>query len=85
MVPKQPPDDTVLERRVAFGQRLREARERAGLTQTAVAARAGMDRSFYADVEAARHSVSIDKVFAIADVIGIHAAELFSGLSTTGE
>ncbi|WP_171052816.1 helix-turn-helix domain-containing protein [Streptomyces marianii] len=68
--------DLTAERRVAFGRRLREVRERAGLTQTAAAKAAGLDRSFYAEVESARHSVSVDRLYAIADALGVSVHEL---------
>uniref|UniRef100_UPI003F490F5B helix-turn-helix domain-containing protein n=1 Tax=Amycolatopsis sp. CA-096443 TaxID=3239919 RepID=UPI003F490F5B len=67
-------------RRAAFARRLRFLRERAGKSQAAVAAAAGVDRSFYVEVEGAKHSVSVDKVFLIADALGIAVAELFTGL-----
>lgn len=63
--------------RLAFGRRLRALRTRAGLTQTAVAASAGMDRSFYAEVEAAIHSVSVDRIPALARALGVEPYELF--------
>ncbi|MEV5374993.1 helix-turn-helix transcriptional regulator [Streptomyces nondiastaticus] len=63
--------------RLAFGQRLRTLRKRAGLTQTAAAAAAGMDRSFYAEVEAARHSVSVDRIPALARALGVEPYQLF--------
>ncbi|MEU8960518.1 helix-turn-helix transcriptional regulator [Streptomyces sp. NPDC048491] len=63
--------------RLAFGRRLRALRTRAGLTQTAVAAAAGMDRSFYAEVEAAVHSVSVDRIPALAQALGVKPADLF--------
>ncbi|MFL6122124.1 helix-turn-helix domain-containing protein [Actinophytocola sp.] len=72
-------DRVVPERRAAFGRRLRLLREQAGLSQTAVAAAAGIDRSFYAEVEAAKHSITIDKVFLIADALGVPVVELFNG------
>jgi transcriptional regulator with XRE-family HTH domain len=50
---------------------------RAGLTQEALAHEAGLDRSFYVEIETARHSVSLDRVWDIADVLGISAARLF--------
>ncbi|MET7685805.1 helix-turn-helix transcriptional regulator [Streptomyces sp. NPDC005423] len=63
--------------RLAFGRRLRALRTRAGLTQTAVAVAAGMDRSFYAEVEAAVHSVSVDRIPALAQALGVKPADLF--------
>ncbi|MET9726475.1 helix-turn-helix domain-containing protein [Streptomyces zaomyceticus] len=67
-------------RRLAFGRRLRALRTRAGLTQAAVAAAAGMDRSFYAEVEAAIHSVSADRIPALARALGVKPHELFQDM-----
>ncbi|MEW2708530.1 helix-turn-helix transcriptional regulator [Streptomyces koyangensis] len=63
--------------RLVFGRRLRALRTRAGLTQTAMAAAAGIDRSFYAEVEAAVHSVSVDRIPALAQALGVKPADLF--------
>jgi len=52
----------------------------AGLTQVAAAQEAGVDRSHYADIEAAKHSASVDVVFRIAKAIGIPAADLFAAV-----
>ncbi|MGH8328190.1 MAG: helix-turn-helix domain-containing protein [Steroidobacteraceae bacterium] len=70
--------DEVLTHRAAFGRRLSALRREAGLTQTALAAAAGMDRSFYVDVEHARHSVSVDRLFMIAKVLGVPAYRFFT-------
>ena len=64
---------------MAFALRVRALREAADLTQTAVAATAGMSRPYYAQVESGRHSVSIDRIFAIADALGVPVGELFTG------
>jgi transcriptional regulator with XRE-family HTH domain len=65
-------------RRAAFAERIKALREAAGLTQTELAKRAGIDRSYYAEVEAGQHSVSIDRVFAIADALDVPAHLLFT-------
>jgi len=47
------------------------------LTQEAVALAAGLDRSFYVEIETARHSVTLDRVWDIADALAISAGTLF--------
>ncbi|MFR9753986.1 helix-turn-helix domain-containing protein [Nocardia sp. 004] len=79
MVPKMT-DDAVRRRRIAFGKRLRTLRAEAGKSQAEVAAAAGTDRSFYVGVEAGYRNISIDKVFLIADALGVDVALLFSDL-----
>ncbi|MFI0374202.1 helix-turn-helix domain-containing protein [Actinomadura sp. 1N219] len=56
-------------------QRSRPTRP-AGLTQTEPARRADIDRSYYAEVETGLHSVSIDRIFAIADALNVSPREL---------
>ncbi|WP_189243672.1 helix-turn-helix domain-containing protein [Planobispora rosea] len=83
VVPRSPIDphaDAVVLRRQAFGRRLRALREEAKLTQAAVAAAAGLDRSFYVGVEAGKRNISLDNVFAIADALGVPVEALFAGL-----
>lgn len=64
--------------RIALGSRLREIRESRGMTQTAVARQAGLSRSYYAQVEHARQAISVDRAFALANVLGVEMAELFT-------
>ncbi|MEV8323527.1 helix-turn-helix transcriptional regulator [Kitasatospora sp. NPDC056731] len=71
-------DPGIPAQRILFGRRLRALRKRRGLTQTAVAAAAGMDRSFYIDLETARHSVSVDRIPALAKALGVEPHELFT-------
>ncbi|WTL74986.1 helix-turn-helix domain-containing protein [Streptomyces sp. NBC_01518] len=73
-------DAGVPAQRLAFGRRLRVLRTRAGMTQTATAAAAGMDRSFYAEVEASVHSISVDRIPALAKALGVTPSELFQDM-----
>ncbi|UQA34764.1 helix-turn-helix domain-containing protein [Streptomyces sp. HNA39] len=50
------------------------------MTQTATAAAAGMDRSFYAEVEASVHSISVDRIPALAKALGVTPSELFQDM-----
>jgi transcriptional regulator with XRE-family HTH domain len=72
------PDAIIRQARTALGSRLREIRESRGMTQTAVARQAGLSRSFYAQVEHARQAISVDRAFAIANVLGVEMTELFN-------
>ena len=86
LMPKAP-DDTadpaLLARRLAFGKRLKELRVRAGLSQAQLAETADMNRVFYVGVEGGRRNVSLDKVFALADALGVDVGELFHDLSSS--
>jgi transcriptional regulator with XRE-family HTH domain len=72
------PDAIIRQARIALGSRLRQIRESRGMTQTAVARQAGLSRSFYTQVEHARQAISVDRAFAIANVLGVEMAELFT-------
>jgi transcriptional regulator with XRE-family HTH domain len=71
-------DDRIVQRRKSFGGRLRRVRTEAGLSQTAVASRAGLDRSFYAEIESGKHSVSVDRLYDIAEALGVAVRDLFT-------
>lgn len=71
-------DAIIRQARIALGSRLREIRQSRGMTQAAVASQAGLSRSFYAQVEHARQAISVDRAFAIANVLGVEMAELFT-------
>jgi transcriptional regulator with XRE-family HTH domain len=71
-------DAIIRQARIALGSRLREIRESRGMTQTAVATQAGLSRSYYAQVEHARQAISVDRAFAIANVLGVEMTELFT-------
>src|SRR5260370_29500829 len=68
-------DAIIRQARIALGSRLREIRESRGMTQTAVARQAGLSRSFYAQVEHAHQAISLDRAFAIANVLGLAMTE----------
>ena len=72
------PDAIIRQARIALGSRLREIRESRGMTQTAVARQAGLSRSYYAQIEHARQAISVDRAFALANVLGVEMAELFT-------
>ncbi len=74
----KPENLIVPSRRAAFAERIKSLRETAGLTQTELARRAGIDRSYYAEVEAGLHSVSTDRIVAIADALDASPRDLFT-------
>lgn len=50
------------------------------MTQEKVALAAGLDRSFYVEVETGKHSLTVDRLFAIADALDATAASLLDGV-----
>lgn len=82
-VPPPPPDPGAVLRRQALGRRLRELRAGAGLTQEAVAQTAGLERAFYAKLEAGQHGVLTDRLWDLAGALGVDPGELFPPDPTT--
>lgn len=58
--------------------RLRRLRESRGLSQTALAARAGVSRQLISAVESGRHLPRVDAALALAGALGVDVADLFS-------
>lgn len=48
------------------------------MTQEALAIAAGLDRSFYVDVEHGRHSIGLDRILALADALHVPVGALFA-------
>ncbi|MFF7949157.1 helix-turn-helix domain-containing protein [Streptomyces griseorubiginosus] len=70
-MPAPPPDsDELLVRRVAFGSRLRAARDRAGLTQEELAERAGIDRPAYSEIERGLRDARLSTLLRIETALG---------------
>lgn len=63
-----------------LGKRIREFRIKTGLSQEKFALSIGMDRTYFASVEAGRRNISICNIKKIADGLGISLSELFADL-----
>lgn len=63
-----------------FGNRIKELRNKTGLSQEKFALQIGMDRTYYASVEAGRRNISICNIKKIADGLNVSLSELFKGL-----
>jgi transcriptional regulator with XRE-family HTH domain len=63
-----------------LGGRILSLRETAGLTQSEMARRAGLVRSFYARVEGGRHNASVGTLVKIAQAHGLTVSALLDGL-----
>lgn len=61
-----------------FGDRVRRLRQEAGLSQAALAARAGVSRQLVGAVEAGRHLPRIDAGAALATVLGVPVESLLA-------
>lgn len=54
-----------------IGEALREAREKAGLTQMELSSKVGVTRAYYADVERGRYTPSLRVLSKLAEVLDI--------------
>jgi transcriptional regulator with XRE-family HTH domain len=70
------PDDLL----VRLGTRIRKLRKKRGWTQTVMAEKVGIDRSFLADVERGKRNVSILNVELMAKGLKVSLSQLFSRL-----
>ena len=67
-------------RQRAFGDRVREHRHAAGLTQEAFAEKAGIHRTYVASLEAGMRNPSLDLMARLAKALKIDLADLTQGL-----
>lgn len=63
-----------------FGNRIKELRQKAGLSQEKFALKIEMDRTYFASVEAGKRNIAIVNIKKIADGLGVSLSELFEGL-----
>lgn len=63
-----------------LGNRIRELRIRTGLSQEKFALQIGMDRTYFASVEAGKRNIAIQNIKKIADGLGVTLSELFYGI-----
>ncbi len=64
------------QRRQAFGDRVRALRSARGLSQEALAERAGLHRTYVGSVERGERNVSLDNIHALADALEVAAGDL---------
>ena len=63
-----------------FGQRIRQLRTDAGLSQEAFAARCGLDRTYLGGIERGERNVSLRNVEVLAITLMLTVSELTNGL-----
>jgi putative transcriptional regulator len=76
-MPSQPRHNLVRERRLRFGDVVREHRLAAGMSQEELAEVCGVDRKSISRVETGAFSPSLDRVWNLADALDIPLSELF--------
>ena len=65
---------------VDLGKRIRELRRQTGLSQEKFALKIGMDRTYFASVEAGKRNIAIVNIKKIADGLGVTLGELFKNM-----
>lgn len=65
---------------VELGKKIKQLRMKKGLSQEKFALEIGMDRTYFASVEAGKRNISICNIKKIADGFEISLSELFEGL-----
>lgn len=63
-----------------LGKRIKELRQKTGLSQEKFALKIGMDRTYFASVEAGKRNIAINNIKKIADGLGVSLSELFEGI-----
>lgn len=63
-----------------LGKRIRALRQQTGLSQEKFALKIGMDRTYFASVEAGKRNIAIVNIKKIADGLGVTLSELFEKL-----
>lgn len=63
-----------------FGNRVRELRNKANLSQEKFALLIDMDRTYLASVESGKRNISLENIFKIAEGFQITIEELFKGI-----
>lgn len=77
MVRRRRDTEATAERRRLLGERIRELRVAAGLSQEELGQRADIHRAYVGTVENGLYNVTTDTLYRIADALGVHIRELF--------
>ena len=64
----------------SFGNRVRELRNRLGISQEKFALKIDMDRTYFASVESGKRNVSIENIYKISEGLEVSMEELFKGV-----
>lgn len=62
----------------AFGKAVRQYRQRASLSQEALAERSGLHHTYVSGIERGQRNVGLVNVYRLVDGLGLTAAELFA-------
>ena len=60
-----------------FGQRVRTLREHTGLSQEALASKAGIHRTYMGGIERGERNICLRNILRLAEALGVHPRDLF--------
>ena len=63
-----------------LGSKIKEFRQKTGLSQEKFALKIEMDRTYFSSVEAGKRNISVVNIKKIADGLGVTLSELFEGI-----
>lgn len=63
-----------------LGERIKELRKKAGLSQEKFALKIDMDRTYFATVESGKRNISLQNIERIAKGLDVSISELFEGI-----
>jgi transcriptional regulator with XRE-family HTH domain len=72
------------DQKLLFGERLRQLRTLAGLSQEELAEKAGLDRTYVSSCERGRRNVSLENIWRFALALGVKPSALFSNETQLG-
>jgi transcriptional regulator with XRE-family HTH domain len=70
---------------VQFGRAVRKRRAELGISQEELASRAGLHRTYVADVERGTRNISLENIVKLATALNISPSALFDLVSTEGD
>jgi transcriptional regulator with XRE-family HTH domain len=62
---------------VQFGEKIREKRNKLGLSQEELAARAGLHRTYIGMIERAEKNITLENIERLAKALGVKIGDLF--------
>ncbi len=65
---------------IRFGERIRELRKKAGLSQEEFAERCQLDRTYIGGIERGERNVSLRNIALLAKALGVDISELMRGI-----
>ncbi len=68
-----------------LGERIKELRKKAGLSQEKFALKIDMDRTYFATVESGKRNISLQNIEKIAKGLNVSLSELFEGIGETND